>query len=198
MTTAQSSRSNSSSAWGVVNMMMISPASQAGTTASSAMPEGSDPSKQQGGLRLAVVGENADELGRRMAERYGLVATSMNELMKGRKGRKTDNVRAKAVSEWLAERGGASTGERERRVSNNSPGYTGRLRSGLRSAECFCGAASQIFSVSLVRWCGTFGGVRERMHVLFFHVVLIIFRIMHGIRSQIEREKKKKNDCFGN
>lgn len=91
--------------------MMSSPASQAGMTVS-AVPEGRDPSTQ-GGLRLAVVGENADELGRRMAERYGLVATSMDDLMKGRKGRKTDNVKAKAVSEWLAESGGANTGERE-------------------------------------------------------------------------------------
>lgn len=55
-----------------------------------------------GNLRLAVVGEGADELGRRLAERYGLVATSMDKLMKGRKGRKTDNVKAKAAAEWLA------------------------------------------------------------------------------------------------
>ncbi|CAM9125746.1 unnamed protein product [Scytosiphon promiscuus] len=53
-------------------------------------------------LRIAVVGEGADELGRRIAGRYGLVATSMDELMKGRKGRKTDNVKAKAAAEWLA------------------------------------------------------------------------------------------------
>lgn len=58
-----------------------------------------------GGLRLAVVGENADELGHRLAERYGLASTSMDELMKGRKGRKTDNVKARAASEWLAGRG---------------------------------------------------------------------------------------------
>lgn len=61
-----------------------------------------------GGLRLAVVGENADELGLRLAERYGLAATSMDELMKGRKGRKTDNVKARAASEWLASRGAAA------------------------------------------------------------------------------------------
>ena len=65
-------------------------------------PEDHEPGKRPRGLRLAVVGENADELGRRLAERYGLAATSMDELMKGRKGRKTDNVRAKAASEWLA------------------------------------------------------------------------------------------------
>lgn len=57
---------------------------------------------RSGNLRLAVVGEEADELGRRLAERYGLVAMSMDELMKGRKGRKTDNVKAKAAAEWLA------------------------------------------------------------------------------------------------
>lgn len=68
-----------------------------------------------GGLRLAVVGENADELGFRLAERYGLVATSMDKLMKGRKGRKTDNVKARAASEWLASRGDATVGgERDR------------------------------------------------------------------------------------
>ncbi len=69
-----------------------------------ASPQDHEPSgKRPGGcLRLAVVGENADELGTRLAERYGLVARSMDELMKGRKGRKTDNVKAKAASEWLA------------------------------------------------------------------------------------------------
>ena len=36
------------------------------------------------GLRLVVVGPNADELGVKMAERHGLAATSMDELMKGR------------------------------------------------------------------------------------------------------------------
>lgn len=70
-----------------------------------------------GGLRLAVVGENADELGLRLAERYGLEATSMDELMKGRKGRKTDNVKARAASEWLAGRGATAVGETDSRES---------------------------------------------------------------------------------
>lgn len=61
---------------------------------------------------MAVVGENADELGLRLAERYGLVSTSMDELMKGRKGRKTDNVKARAASEWLASRDASAGGER--------------------------------------------------------------------------------------
>ena len=52
---------------------------------------------------MVVVGPNADELGVKMAERHGLAATSMDELMKGRKGRKTDAVKAKAASKWLAE-----------------------------------------------------------------------------------------------
>lgn len=69
-----------------------------------AAPQDHEPNGRRPGglLRLAVVGENADELGVRLAERYGLVARSMNELMKGRKGRKTDTVKAKAASEWLA------------------------------------------------------------------------------------------------
>ncbi|CAM9373180.1 unnamed protein product [Laminaria digitata] len=60
------------------------------------------------GLRLAVVGPNADEVGVRMAERHGLAATSMDELMKGRKGRRTDAVKAKAASKWLKEEKGAA------------------------------------------------------------------------------------------
>lgn len=57
---------------------------------------------------MAVVGPNADELGIRMAERHGLAATSMDQLMKGRKGRRTDAVKAKAASKWLAEEKGAA------------------------------------------------------------------------------------------
>ncbi|CAM9911981.1 unnamed protein product, partial [Ectocarpus sp. 13 AM-2016] len=76
--------------------------------------EDHDPSRPAGLLRLAIVGENADELGLKIAERHGLVATSMDVLMKGRKGRKTDNVKAKAAAEWLGERpasnGGVLTG----------------------------------------------------------------------------------------
>ncbi|CAM9177353.1 unnamed protein product [Ectocarpus sp. 12 AP-2014] len=76
--------------------------------------EDHEPSRPAGLLRLAIVGENADELGLRIAERHGLVATSMDVLMKGRKGRKTDNVKAKAAAEWLGERpasnGGVLTG----------------------------------------------------------------------------------------
>ncbi|CAM9579221.1 unnamed protein product [Ectocarpus sp. 4 AP-2014] len=71
--------------------------------------EDHEPSRPAGLLRLAIVGENADELGLRIAERHGLVATSMDGLMKGRKGRKTDNVKAKAAAEWLGKRP-ASTG----------------------------------------------------------------------------------------
>lgn len=108
MTTTESCPGNSSPR-GVVNMMSF-PAALAGATAE-AVPVGRFPNKQ-GGLRLVVVGEHADELGLRMAERYGLVTTSMDELMKGRKGRKTDNVKVKAVSEWLSESCAANTGER--------------------------------------------------------------------------------------
>lgn len=57
---------------------------------------------------MAVIGPNADELGLRMAERHGLAATSMEELMKGRKGRRTDAVKAKAASKWLGEEKGAA------------------------------------------------------------------------------------------
>lgn len=64
------------------------------------------------GLRLAVVGAQADELGFRIAERYGLATTSMDELMQGRRGRKTDAVRARAASQWLEDNG--ATGERQR------------------------------------------------------------------------------------
>lgn len=85
--------------------MMCSPPVTAGSRDHEASSTG-------GGLRLAVVGENADELGLRLAGRYGLVATSMDELMKGRKGRKTDNVKARAASEWLAN-GGANAGREE-------------------------------------------------------------------------------------
>lgn len=70
-------------------------------------PSSSDAAASAGvgmGLQLAVIGLNADELGLRMAERHGLLATSMDELMKGRKGRRTDAVKAKAVSKWLAEK----------------------------------------------------------------------------------------------
>lgn len=95
-------------------MTSLPPASAVTTAA--AVPEGRDLSKQ-GGLRLAIIGENAEELGLRIAEQYGLVATSMDELMEGRKGRKTDNVKAKAVSVWLTERGGAKTGEKRKRVT---------------------------------------------------------------------------------
>lgn len=79
-------------------------------TAASKDREASTTTNAGGGLRLAVVGENADELGLRLAERYGLVATSMDELMKGRKGRKTDNVKARAASEWLASGGATAAG----------------------------------------------------------------------------------------
>lgn len=83
--------------------------------------EDHEPSRPAGLLRLAIVGENADELGLRIAERHGLVATSMDGLMKGRKGRKTDIVKAKAAAEWLGKRP-ASTGERRglRRVRRES------------------------------------------------------------------------------
>ncbi|CBN74466.1 DEAD box helicase [Ectocarpus siliculosus] len=85
------------------------------TTAGREVPvQDHEPSRPAGLLRLAIVGENADELGLRIAERHGLVATSMDGLMKGRKGRKTDNVKAKAAAEWLgtcpASTGGVLTG----------------------------------------------------------------------------------------
>lgn len=56
---------------------------------------------------MAVLGPNADELGVMVAERHGIAATSMDELMKGRKGRRTDAVKAKAASKWLEEKGAA-------------------------------------------------------------------------------------------
>lgn len=54
-------------------------------------------------VRFAIVGANADEVGVRTGERYGYAVTSMQGLMEGRKGRKTDTVKAKAVARWLAE-----------------------------------------------------------------------------------------------
>lgn len=71
----------------------------------------------EGPLRLATVGANADELGIRIAERYGLAVKSMDELMKGRKGRKTDLVKAKAASQWLAEEGAAGEKQRSLRLA---------------------------------------------------------------------------------
>lgn len=65
------------------------------------------------GLRLAIVGTRADELGLRIAQRYGFGVKSMDELMKGRKGPRTDTVKAKAVSQWMADEKGAD-GERLR------------------------------------------------------------------------------------
>lgn len=60
-----------------------------------------------GDLRLAIVGVGADEVGVMMRRRYGFAVTSMDELMKGRRGRRTETVKAKAVSKWLTEEGGA-------------------------------------------------------------------------------------------
>lgn len=71
---------------------------------------------------MAVVGPNADELGIRMAERHGLAATSMDQLMKGRKGRRTDAVKAKAASNWLADENGAA-GEVGWQLTNALPGF---------------------------------------------------------------------------
>lgn len=82
------------------------------TPTSSGMTASADDRGVGMGLRLAVVGPNADEVGVRMAERHGLAATSMDELMKGRKGRRTDAVKAKAASKWLKEeKGAAAAGE---------------------------------------------------------------------------------------
>ncbi|CAM9438459.1 unnamed protein product [Ectocarpus fasciculatus] len=91
--------------------MTSTPSATTAGTEAGVSAEDHEPSSPAG-LRLAIVGENADELGLRIAERHGLVATSMDGLMKGRKGRKTDNVKAKAAAEWLAEEGKrpASTG----------------------------------------------------------------------------------------
>lgn len=89
------------------------------TTAVSASPNGHDPESQGDEeasvrLRLAIVGKYADELGAAMAGRYGFETKSMDELMKGRKGRKTDNVKAKAVWQWLeTEVGTSAVGEWE-------------------------------------------------------------------------------------
>lgn len=66
---------------------------------------GGDKEESSGRLRLAIVGANADELGIRIGERYGLAVRSMDELMEGRRGRRTDNVKAKAVLGWLEDEG---------------------------------------------------------------------------------------------
>lgn len=81
--------------------MMCSPPATAAAATASKDHEGNSAGCR---LRVAVVGENADELGLRLAEVGGFVATSMDELMKGRKGRKTDNVKARVASEWLSSR----------------------------------------------------------------------------------------------
>lgn len=54
-----------------------------------------------GQLRLVIIGANASELGLKLAEFYGVPVKSMEELMKGRRGPRTDLVKAKAASQWL-------------------------------------------------------------------------------------------------
>lgn len=60
-----------------------------------------------GQLRLVIIGANASELGLKLAESYGVPVKSMEDLMKGRRGRRTDLVKAKAASQWLELEGGA-------------------------------------------------------------------------------------------
>lgn len=64
-------------------------------------------SMDDGGLRLAIIGVGADEVGVMMRGRFGSTVISMDELMKGRRGRRTETVKAKAVSNWLTEEGSA-------------------------------------------------------------------------------------------
>lgn len=78
-----------------------------------------DESNGRRSLRFAIVGVGAGELGERMGERYGLAVTSVDELMKGKKGRRTDNVKAKAVAKWLAEEGGSGTNKHDRSWSHS-------------------------------------------------------------------------------
>lgn len=66
-----------------------------------------------GGLRCAIVGVGADAVGLRLGQRFGgVVITSIDKLMKGRKGRKTEKVKANAVSKWLTEEGGVGKNSR--------------------------------------------------------------------------------------
>lgn len=82
--------------------------SSAGTAREEEVPAAGRPA---GGLRLTIVGASADELGAKIADRHGLIATSMDKLMKGKKGRKTDNVKARAASAWLADHEKDAAGE---------------------------------------------------------------------------------------
>lgn len=85
----------------------ISSASSAGAEDTAVV----DPSQGEnildgGGLRFAIVGVGADAVGLRLGQRFGgVVITSIDKLMKGRKGRKTEKVKANAVSKWLTEEG---------------------------------------------------------------------------------------------
>lgn len=60
-----------------------------------------------GQLRLVIIGANASELGLKLAEFYGAPVKSMEDLMKGKRGRRTDLVKAKVASQWLELEGGA-------------------------------------------------------------------------------------------
>lgn len=52
-------------------------------------------------LSVSIIGTNAAEAGLLIAEHFKYPVKSMCELMEGRRGRKTDLVRVKAVLQWL-------------------------------------------------------------------------------------------------
>lgn len=56
-----------------------------------------------GRLRLSIVGRNAEKVGFQLGQRIGLSVRSIEELMAGRRGRRTDTVKAKAVLHWLTD-----------------------------------------------------------------------------------------------
>lgn len=65
-------------------------------------------------LSVSIIGTNAAGAGLLIAERFSYPVKSMCELMEGRKGRKTDLVRVKAVLQWLE---GEASGDARRHVS---------------------------------------------------------------------------------
>lgn len=54
-----------------------------------------------GSLSLVIIGACADSLGFQVGEHYGFSVKSIDELLEGRRGRKTDNVKVKVILKWI-------------------------------------------------------------------------------------------------
>lgn len=77
-------------------------------------------------LPLAAVGVGSHALGVSIAEHYGWRVRSINELLTGRKGRRTSAVKARVVAQWLDEDGGER--KRESRPRHSTPALTRQYR----------------------------------------------------------------------